>query len=322
MAGPDRRKLGRRLWGSCLVFVVFAAIAWFAVSRFLIDVADPPRTAFAALSSFFLALGAFSFWGLATGGGNTTHSRKALIQRAESGGLPEDGQPVISSGVVRAEGKALTAPISRTPCVAYFYRMFYWAESLTSSGRVQVVVYWGLASEPFALEGSRERRRVAAVPRLAIEATTLTDAMEREAARNWVASTTFSDEENGNLGKVATAFSIAGEMFSDEDGATRRDWRLAGANRDLSRLELEEMVVPIGAQAAACGTWSQSRNAIVAGDGLNGVLGVTVSSGGPESIPEDAVANKSMLTYVVTATALTLVGLGIAWVALRFFPPA
>jgi hypothetical protein len=322
MAGPDRRKLGRRLFGSCLVFLVFAAVAWFAVSRFLTAVPDPPRTPFAALSSFFLALGAFSFWGLATGGGKSTHSRKALIRRAESGGTPEDGQPIISSGIVRPEGRTLTAPISGTPCVAYFYRMYYLAESRTTSGRVPVVVYWGLASQPFSLQSSREHRRVTAVPRLQIPSTELPDEMMRQAARNWVASTTFSEEENGNLGVVATAFSIADEMFSDEDGATRRDWCQAGANRDMSRLLFEETVVPVGAEAAACGTWSQARNAIVSGDGLNGVLGVTVSLGGPQSIPEDAVANKGMLTYLVTATGLTLVGLGIAWVALRFFTQA
>jgi hypothetical protein len=319
MAGPDRRKLGRRLYVSCLVFLVFAAAAWFALDRFLGNVSDPPRTPLAALSSFFLALGAFSFWGLATGGGNSPHTREALIRRAQSGGAPGDGEPVISSGVVRAEGDALLSPLSGTPCVAYFYRMYYWADSRTSRGRVQIVLYWGLASRPFSLDGAREHRRVAAVPRLAIAADALDGAEARAAARSWIASTTFAEEENATAGAIGSAITIAGEMFSDEDGSTRRDWRRAGASRDVSQLFLEETVVPVGAEAAACGTWSVARNAIVSGDGLNGVLGVTVSRGGPQSIPENAVANKSMLTYLVTATALTLVGLGIAWVALRFF---
>jgi len=321
MAGPDRAKLGRRLLSSCLIFLVFAAAAWFGIGRFLTAVPDPPRNVFAALASFFLALGGFSFWGLLTGGGSSPHTRSALIRRAESGGPVEDGQPIISSGVVRAEGDALTAPLSGTPCVAYFYRMYYWGESFRSNRPVQVVVYWGLASRPFALDGTRESRRVAAVPRLQIEPTPLTGEMARNAARSWIDSTTFAAEENAVLSSIGAAFSIAGEMLSDEDGATRRDWRLASVNRDVSKLLFEEVVVPVGQQAAVCGTWSRTRNAIVSGDGLKGVLGVTVSKGGPQSIPEDAVANKSMLTYLVTATMLTLVGLGIVWIALRFFTP-
>ena len=319
MAGPDRRKLGRRLFSSCLVFLVFAALAWFGITRLLAAVPDPPRNIFVGVTTFFVALGAFSFWGLLTGGGNSQHSRKALIRRSESGGMPADGEPIISSGIVRAEGEPLTAPISGTPCVAYFYRMYYWKDSLTSSGQIQVVVYCGLASRPFALDGRTKVCRVAAAPRLQAEPAVLTGEAARRAARSWVDSTTFIAQENAVLSSVATAFNIAGEMLSDEDGATRRDWRLAGVNRDVDQLILEEMVVPVGQQAAVCGTWSQTRNAIVSGDGLNGVLGVTVSSGGPESIPEDAVANKSMLTYIVTASVLTLVGLGIAWVALRIF---
>ena len=322
MAGPDRVKLGRRLWRSCLVFLVFAAAAWFAISRYLTAVPDPPRNVFAALASFFLALGAFSFWGLLTGGGNSPHTRDALIRRAESGGPVEDGEPIISSGVVRAEGDPLTAPISGTPCVAYFYRMYYWAESRRSNRQVPVVVYWGLASRPFALDGAHEHRRVAAVPRLQMEPTVLTGETARNAARSWIDSTTFHPQENAVLSSIGAAFSVAGEMLSDEDGATRRDWHLTSGNRDVSKLFFDEVVVPVGQQAAVCGTWSRARNAIVSGDGLKGILGVTVSKGGPQSVPEDAVANKSMLTYIATATMLTLVGLGIAWVALRFFTPS
>jgi len=322
MAGPDRAKLGRRLLSSCLVFLVFAAAAWFGIGRLLAAVPDPPRNVFVALASFFLALGAFSFWGLLTCGGNSPHTRSALIRRAESGGPVDDGEPIISSGVVRAEGDALTAPLSGTPCVAYFYRMYYWGKSRTSSRRVQVVVYWGLASRPFVLDGSFEQRHVAAVPRLQIEPTVLNGQTARIAAKSWIESTTFAAQENEVLSSIGTAFSIAGEMFSDEDGATRRDWRLAGVNRDVLELLFEEVVVPVGEQAAVCGTWSRTRNAIVSGDGLKGILGVTVSKGGPQSIPEDTVANKSMLTYIVTATMLTLAGLGIAWVALRIFTPS
>lgn len=188
-----------------------------------------------------------------------------------------------------------------------------------SRRRVRNIVYWGLASRPFVLEGTTERRRVVAVPRLRIEPAVLEGAWAHDAARAWIESTSFAAEGSAALTSVGTAFDIAREMLTDEDGATRRDWRLAGVNRSVSELILEEMVVPVGQQAAACGTWSRLREAIVAGDGLNGVLGVTVSLGGPQSIPDDAVANKSMLTYVVTASMLTLAGVGVAWIALRFF---
>lgn len=321
MADLKRSRFGPALLGSCLIFLLFGAGAWFGIARFIVAVPEPPRTVFTAIASFFLALGAFSFWGLLTGGGNSPHTRAALIRRAESGGTPGDGEPVISSGVVRADGAELIAPLSRTPCVAYFYRMYYWGTRGGSRRREQVVVYWGLASQPFVLDGSSERRRVTAVPRLQIEPLLLEGEPARAAARMWIESTTFEEKENALLSSIGTAFSIAAEMRNDEDGATRHDWRLAGVNRDVSELLLDEIVVPVGQQAAACGTWSQTRNAIVAGDGLNGVLGVTVSSGGPDSMPEGAVANKSKLTYIVSATLLTLAGLGIAWIALRIFAP-
>lgn len=310
------------MFSSCLVFLLFAGAAWFALDRFLEPVPDPPRSVFAGLAAFFLGLGAFSFWGVMTGGGNSPFTRSALIRRAESGGAVGDGDPILSSGIVRAEGDPLTAPLSGTPCVAYFYRMYCWERPFGSSRRVRNAIYWGLASRPFVLEGTMESRRVAAVPRLEIEPAVLEGAWAHEAARSWIESTTFAAQENLVLASVGTTFSIAGEMFGDEDGATRRDWRLAGVNRNVSDLTLEEMVVPVGERAAVCGTWSGTRGAIVSGDGLNGVLGVTVSMGGPESVPEGAVANKSMLTYVVTASLLMLVGLGIAWVALRFFTAA
>lgn len=320
MAGVDRTRLKGQLLRSCLIFVVFAIASWFVMTRLLAGVREPPRNAFTALAAFFLALGAFSFWGLLTGGGRTQHSRKALLQRFRDGGPVADGDPIISSGVVRSEGGVLKAPLSGTPCVAYFYRMYYWAETLRRGRPVQMPVYWGVASLPFALEGPRERRHVRAAPRLQNKPVPLEGEATRSAARSWIASTSFTAEDNAVLGSVASAFTILGEMLTDEDGATRRDWRLAGSNRNPSDLLFEEMTVPVGQQAAVCGTWSQTRNAIVAGDGLNGVLGVTVSPGGPESIAEDAVANKSMLTYLVTATLLTAAGLGIAWVAERLFP--
>ena len=102
--------------------------------------------------------------------------------------------------------------------------------------------------------------------------------------------------------------------FADGAGTAAKAYRLeAGDWSSEGGLSIRGVGSP-GAYPAPAG-----EAGIVSGDGLNGVLGVTVSSGGPQSIPEDAVANKSMLTYIVTASALTLVGLGLAWVALRIF---
>jgi hypothetical protein len=320
MDEAGRKRLSRRLLGSCAIFLIFAAGAWFVVAHFLSAVADPPRDFFAWPATFFLALGAFSFWGLLTGGGNSSHSLKALIRRAESGGSVTDGEPILCSGTVRAEREVLHAPISGTPCVAYFYVMYYWGRQFGATRQVQrVPVYWGTASVPFAVEGVMERRRILAVPRLEIAPKLLESDDARRAARAWVESTSFKDEANATLGSVKAAFTISGEMLTDDDGATRHDWRLAGVSRDVSDLNLEEIVVPVGGQAAVCGTWSESRGAIVSGDGLNGVLGVAVSLGGPASMPDDAVANKGIVTYLVTATGLTLIGAGLVWLARHLF---
>ena len=75
----------------------------------------------------------------------------------------------------------------------------------------------------------------------------------------------------------------------------------------------------MGVEATVVGTWSDSRGAVVASDGLNGAIGVTVTLGGAESVPFDIVTNRSTLSYFTTATVLTAIGAGIILFARHFF---
>ena len=51
-------------------------------------------------------------------------TRGEVLQRSESAQPPADGEAVLVTGRVRAAPPLLTAPLSGTPCVAYFYRMY------------------------------------------------------------------------------------------------------------------------------------------------------------------------------------------------------
>ena len=102
-----------------------------------------------------------------------------------------------------------------------------------------------------------------AVPRLADEATRLASPDDRARARQHVAATRFEEVGADLLGALGTAFERVGEMFADDDGESRRDWRRKGDDRDPESLLLEETVLPVGATATAAGWWSTDRQAVV-----------------------------------------------------------
>jgi hypothetical protein len=274
------------------------------------------RLGLSVASAVLLGLGLQSFWHLARGYGGGESSLKELLRRARSGEPPEDGKAVIATGAIRALGAPLLAPLSGVPCVFYLYRMYY----VTFRGRRsqhQVPVYWGYASRPFALDSAAARVRVLAVslPEQPSERRSGADAIER--ARRLVASTSF-ESVSGSLGAVGSAFSMAKDVFTDDDGEARRDWKNASDERDPESLQLEEYVLPVDAQASAHGAWSAARGGIVVGAAIGSTVAVVL--GPPEKLTGVGGTPHKYGSYVVTAIVLTALGIGLLWLGARVLP--
>jgi hypothetical protein len=275
------------------------------------------RLGFALVSGLFLTVGLSSFWSLLRGHGRGEGSRATLLRRARTGEPAPDGGPVIATGAVRSLSLPLNAPLSGIPCVAYSYRMFRETRS-TEGDRRQEPVYWGYASKPFALDGAVARTRVLAVPQFAAPAERHSGGPALERARRWIRNTPFEEVRGDMLGVVGTAFSMAHEIFTDEDGEARRDWNRHGDERDPADLLLEESVLPVGAAASVHGTWSAERGAIVAGGDPAIGAGVSVVLGPPEEL--GGALPHSTGAYLATAAISTLLGGGIVWFALAVLP--
>ena len=306
----------------CLLHVVaLAAVAWLLDTYVLDSVAGEVRRWFALASSVFLTLGVSSFAYLAAGYGRGDRARGAVMRRAEEGSLPAEDGPAVVSGRVRPAGQALVSPLTQTPCVSYWYRMFY--EIRITRGRPkEVPVFWGYASCPFLVDTKARAARVLAVPNI-VHATRRVRGDEVVTRARAHRDTASFEVVSGMLGALGTAFTGVDDVFGDDDGEVRRDWRAAGETKDPAELILEEAVLPVGATASVSGTWSTRRGAIVPALAGEGGPSVTVTLGGLESL--DAVTGAvphSTLSYLVTATILTALGAAIAWAALRFFAAA
>ena len=270
----------------------------------------------AGASAVLLTLGLSSFWSLARGYGRGDASRRVLLSRARTGEPPPQDGPVVVTGAARPLGAPLCAPLSGVECVAYQYRMYYRTSDRSERRRRTVPVYWGHASRPFRIDTAGRAIRVMAVPQLADEATRLASADDVARARQHVGATRFEEVGADVLGALGTAFERAGEMFADEDGESRRDWRRKGDDRDPESLLLEETVLPVGATVTVAGRWSTDRQAVVPDSGEAGPSVVTVVTGPPERLARAAHAlPSSAWSVAVAATLLTGLGAGLVWLA-------
>ena len=316
MSNTSSRSKAASLGFGCLSLVLTWALLG-AVTYTLTAPVRPVglRVGIALVSALLLALGLASFWSLAWGE-HGAKSLDALIRRARQGEAPQDGEPVVADGVVRPLSSTLTAPLSGAPCVAYWYSMYYMGRS--SRGRLtEVPVYWGYACRPFAIESAVARLRVFAVPLPlhAAEPRQGPDAIER--AQRLVKTTGF--EVVAALATLASVFEMARDIFSDEDGEARRDWKREGGERDPETLLLKETLLPVGAAASAHGLWSEERRAIVSeGSALGTVVSVVV--GRAEELKGAPGVGHSTRAYLVTATMLIALGAGLVWFSLNVLP--
>jgi hypothetical protein len=297
------------------MLAVFAILAVMSIP-YMTAVEEPAlRYVIGPLGAGFLTLGLVSFWGLALGHGRGERSLQAMLDRARSGRFPDDGEPIIATGRVRPLTEPLVAPLSGTPCVGYWYRMYYTVRG-SDDGMVTVPVYWGSAARPFALESPAGPVRVMAVPLMAEGLRIHQGESAVERARVWIHTTRLEPVAMKVVGELKTVFDSARDVFTDADGESRHDWKRQDDERDPGDLILAEQVLPVDEEASVYGTWSRDRGAVVAG-GVGATLpAVSLVLGPPEKL-EGKAGVHSFGTYLLTAIVMTAVGLGIFWLGAR-----
>jgi hypothetical protein len=272
--------------------------------------------AFAAVIGTLAGLGLYSLVSVALGYGRGAGGRAALHARARTDGPIDDGQPIIATGVVRAD-RPLTSPLGGVACAAYDYRMFVHTRN-SKGGQDETPVYWGYAVRPFAID-SRARSYPVAGTLLPGERTSrLTGDAAVARARAYVRSTGWETVEYRMLGTLDTVFQRAREVSVD---GVRRDFAVPNdAAPDVAILQLEESVLPLGATVSAFGTWSGSQGAIVAPPSPLPASFVVIAEGGPEALDGKPGIPTSTTGYLVGAFAMMAVAAAVFWVATRILP--
>lgn len=317
-------KVGKTVFGCLGMLGVWAAAA-IALHVWLGGrVVDDVRPFAAAGAGLFATLSVFSVWTIVSGDTRGDKSRSAILERAESGRLPTQDGIAAYRGTTRPAGGTLTAPISGTPCVAYFYRMY---EEVYDSAnkRNSIPHYWGFGCVPFFIDTRGSAVRVLAMPAIEGEETPYDDAASIARAQRWITSQPFENAA-GIGGLFATVYEIASDLFT-EHGEQRRNFRRTDTQRSAASLRLEESVVPVGVTAAVSGAWSMRHNGIVPGSAIEDESGTGVGvriaigdlaslTGANSAVPTSAAYNIGFA--IVTAA----IGAGIVWAALVHAAPA
>jgi hypothetical protein len=179
-------------------------------------------------------------------------------------------------------------------------------------------VYWGYAVQPFAID-SRSRSYPIAGTLLPGEKTVrLTGDAAVKRARDFVRSTGWETVEYRMLGALDTVFQRVSESSTS---GVRRDFAVQNdAAPDVSILQLEESVLPLGATVSAFGAWSGALGAIVAPPSPLPASFVVVAEGGPEALDGKPGVPTSTTGYVVGAFVMTALAGGLFWLATKILP--
>ena len=292
---------------------VIGLVAWPVLSvlayGYLPRELEEARPWFAVVSGLLLAMGVSSLWLLLTGQHVT---REDALRSAEGGQPPADGDAMLITGRVRAEPPLLKAPLSGTPCLAYFYRMYRVVNNPDGPDE-QMPVYWGYASRPLTVETASRSIAVAA-PRLSIPRLQRRGDLAVARAREYVRAV---DAEVRNPRPFLAGDPVLQWMTSiapAEDGSARYDWKGA-EDRDPATLELEELVLTPESEVSVHGPWSARRNAIAADEGpIPPMLGPANELGLSEGVPPSLLAS-----WIGTLTTIVL-GVGLIWFAMTVWP--
>jgi hypothetical protein len=301
----------------CATFLVACPLLIVAVHRYLPQELGEAHIWFSIASGVLLATGLSSLVLLLTG---RVETRGDLLQRSESAQPPADGEALLVTGRVRAAPPLLTAPLSGTLCVAYFYRMYRLGMRGPERGaqhREELPVYWGYASRPLVVD-TRIRAVAVAAPQLSIPRTPHSGDEAVTRAREYVRTVAAEIRNPQRVFAGDPVMQWMADISPDEDGSARRDWKSA-AEEDPATLLLEELVLIPEEEVSVHGRWSARRNAISASERAGDsppmlALGPATALGLSAGVPPSLISS-----WIGTLITIAL-GVGLIWFATNVWP--
>lgn len=214
--------------------------------------------------------------------------KRAAIRGGIAGVRPANG-PAVLVGTLQPLGGALTAPMSGAPCVTYSYTVV----ETKGSGKQRTIVthFKGVGLAPAVVMTASGSFKLLTVPDLDPGPDGNTAGERIEHFERYARATSFT-------GPDTSAQELA-DRWSDADGAYRSDvayTNLDGVN--LRNCQLEQRVVPPGAQVCVFGRFSSEKGGIVPSTGL-------------QTPPKLLVGNLDQVAAALAKTARLQVVLGV-----------
>jgi hypothetical protein len=220
-----------------------------------------PAAAVGFLGGTFAAMLVGSVAGLVTGG-----TDREALKRAAAGEPPKDGRLEAASGRVRPLGAPLEAPFTGRACVAYEYDV--------KNPSAERSDFAGVALTPCVIDTPRGPVRILGWSMLDEFPKALQEEIDRARGLSYLRSATFEP-----LG-LTNVLSFFKNLVTDQDGAIRKDMRIADGEPVLEDKRIEEKVVPVGSTVTVLGIWSEAQRGFAPGSSgmLNRLFPVSPSS--------------------------------------------
>lgn len=180
---------------------------------------------------------------------------RKMLARALEGQPPIDGRIGVITGTIHADGGAMRAPLSGSPCVAFHYSI---SREMGSGRRAhKAVFYEGTALIPSKIATIRGTYRLLAVPTFDFQGEYLERAPTLRRAAEHI--------RNGEFSAAQAAFTRPAieKQWSDDDGSYRHEVKHATSDIDLEKCSFTEFVVKDGEAVCVFGRYSAARGGIV-----------------------------------------------------------
>lgn len=222
--------------------------------------------------------------------------------RLRPGVKPRDGKKSAVIGQIRASGASLHAPFTKTPCVAYHYKIISMATENQSTD------YEGFALVPSYIATEEGQVRVMAYPELDVPWERASGIEAKQRAREYIAATNFLNTRGGGIKGLINELK---QLLADDDGSIRYDYRIEPVTDDLDSCRLEERVILSGDTVCAVGRYSEERRALVP-DPDAGAHAITIRKGEPGSFRARALSKAfGSAVAVVIITGLLAIAAGL-----------
>jgi hypothetical protein len=263
-------------------------------------------------SAFFLAIGLAFLHG-------TANCRKEwqLIKASLAGRPPEDGQRMAAVGLLRTDGPALEAPLSRRQCAIYHYEIDHPASG-DSIG--DVLDYWGYGLTASRIETVAGGIRLLAYADLDFAQEEIDPAQALPHAQRHLEATEASATRVEPLG-IGKGVRDLRQLLADDDGSIVADFRLPGFTRPgLDCCHFKERLVRDGEDVCAFGYYDVARGGFAPRPGCPEVFPIRLMRGKPHELAR-RLRNKA--TYggclAIPFLALALGVLVVAWFLHQLF---